>query len=144
MNYPTGTATPTVRAHLTARLFTSRLDQQLAVGAIPHAGTALALHAERLRSDRERHAIARSLRRAVEEARSGRAPGSSMVAVHRGNVRASGELIDAITLQLHAPRRISAIGMARLRRILADGQGPMYHGGAGDLVGRLAAALAAL
>lgn len=144
MNYPTAAGVPTVGAHLVARLFTSRLDHQLAVGVIPHAGTALAIHAERLRSDRERHAIARALRRAVEQAHSGRAPGSSMVAVHRRNVRGSTELIDAITLQLHAPRRIDAMGMARLRRILADGQGPMYDGGAGDLVGRLSAALAAL
>lgn len=144
MNYATGTGIPTVGAHLAARLFTGRMDHQLAVGVVPHAGTALAIHAERLRSDRERHAIARALRRAVEQANSGREPGSSMVAVHRRNVRASSELISAITLQLHAPRRINAIGMARLRRVLADGRGPMYHGGAGDLVGRLSAALAAL
>ena len=144
MNFPSGAAVPTVGAHLTALLFTSRLDRRLAVGAIPHPGTALAIHAERIRSDRERHAIARALRRAVEQAHLGRTPGSSMVPVHRGNVRASTELIDAIILQLHAPRRITATGMARLRRILADGQGPMYYGGAGDLVGRLSAALTAL
>jgi hypothetical protein len=36
------------------------------------------------------------------------------------------------------------MGMARLRRLLADGGGPMYAGGRGDLDGRLRAALAAL
>lgn len=144
MNFPSGAAVPTVGAFLTALLLPSRLDRHLAVGVIPNPGTALAIHAQRLRSDRERRAIARALRRAVEQASLGRAPGSSMVAVHRRNVHASTELIDAIILQLHAPRRINAIGMARLRRILADGRGPMYHGGTGDLVGRLSAALAAL
>ena len=34
--------------------------------------------------------------------------------------------------------------MARLRQILADGSGPLYRFGRGDLNGRLGAALAAL
>ncbi|KUI43252.1 hypothetical protein AU197_25325 [Mycobacterium sp. IS-1590] len=133
---------PTVTAHLVARLCAKRLDQQLAVGAIPHAGSALALHSARIRSVRERHAVARVLRRIVEQSRSDRAPGGSKI--HRANVRASADLIDAITLRLHAPHSVDAMGMARLRRILSDGRGPLYHGNAGDLVHRLAAAFAAL
>lgn len=35
-------------------------------------------------------------------------------------------------------------GVARLRLLLADGAGPMYRYGRGDLEGRLGAALAAL
>jgi hypothetical protein len=34
--------------------------------------------------------------------------------------------------------------MARLRRVLSDGGGPLYRYGEGDLRGRLGAALAAL
>ena len=52
-------------------------------------------------------------------------------------------MIDAITLRLHSPRSVSARGMARLRVVLADGCGPMYRDGRGDLTGRLGAAHAA-
>lgn len=142
MNPRTTTEVPTFTAHVVARLFTGRLDHQLAVGAIPRTGTALALHSARIRSERERHAVARALRWLVEQARSDRAPGGSRI--HRTNVRASAELIDAIILRLHAPRSVDAMGMARLRQILSDGRGPLYHGNAGDLVHRLAAAFAAL
>ncbi|WP_156431570.1 hypothetical protein [Mycobacterium sp. GA-1199] len=144
MNPQPVTEGPTVTAHLVARLYAVELDHQLAVGAIPHARSALAIHSARIRSDRERYAVARALRRIVEQARSDRAPGGARIPVHRRKVRASAELIDAITLRLHAPHSVDAMGMARLRRILFDGRGPLYHGNAGDLVGRLAAALAAL
>ncbi|GFG55541.1 hypothetical protein [Mycolicibacterium agri] len=50
-------------------------------------------------------------------------------------------MIDAITLRLHSPRPVTAMGMARLRRLFADGAGPMYAGGRGDLDGRLDAVL---
>ncbi|MCV7278229.1 hypothetical protein H7J88_01040 [Mycolicibacterium flavescens] len=144
MNHTTGAALPGVGAHLAGRLFAGRLDHQLAVGVIPGSGTALAVHAERLRSDRERHAIARTLRRALDEARARHAPGLSAIGAHRHNVSASADTIHAVALRLHAPRPVRAMGMARLRRILSDPQGPMYHGGTGDLDGRLNAALAAL
>ncbi|KUI02763.1 hypothetical protein AU189_00310 [Mycolicibacterium acapulense] len=144
MKSQTFTEVPTVTAYLTARLHARRLDHQLADGTTPAAGGALAVHAARIRSDRERHAVARAFRRIVEQARSDHALGGSRIRVHRRNVRASAELIDAITLRLHAPHSVDAMGMARLRRILSDGQGPLYHGNAGDLVHRLAAAFAVL
>ncbi len=52
--------------------------------------------------------------------------------------------IDEITLRLHSPRPVTPRGIARLRVLLADGVGPMYRYGTGDLEGRLGAALAAL
>jgi hypothetical protein len=60
------------------------------------------------------------------------------------NVTAAEHLIDRVTLRLHAAEPVSALGMARLRRILADGTGPLYRSGRGDLTGRLGAALAEL
>jgi len=141
-NNATGHAS--IRAHVTARFFPLHLDSQLAVGVVGPAGSALAIHAARLESDNERHSIARALRRAVVEAHQGRALGSPRVPVHRRNIAAAEDVIDMITLRLHSPRHVSARGVARLRRLLSDGCGPMYEGGAGDLAGRLRAALAAL
>ena len=141
-NNATGYAT--IRAHVTARCFPRHLDRQLAVGVVGPAGSALAIHAARLESDNERHSIARTLRRAVIEAHQGRPLGSPTVPFHHGNIAAAEDVIDMITLRLHSPRHVSARGVARLRRLLSDGCGPMYEDGAGDLAGRLRAALAAL
>jgi hypothetical protein len=69
---------------------------------------------------------------------------SSRIPVHPRNIAAAEELIDTITLRLHSPRPVNARGMARLRRVLSDGGGPLYWYGEGDLGGRLGAALAAL
>ena len=135
---------PSLAARVTARLRTFHLDRQLAVGVPAPAGSALAVHEARLTSVAEREAIARALRRAVHDADAGVAPMSSRVPLHPTNVAAAEELIDTIALRLHSPRPVSARGMARLRLVLADGCGPMYRYGHGDLSGRLGAALAEL
>ena len=135
---------PSLAARVTALLRAHHLDRQLAVGVPAAAGSALAVHQVRLTSVAEREAVARTLRRAVHDAHAGGAPLSSRVPVHPTNIRAAEELIDAITLRLHSPRPVSARGMARLRVVLADGCGPMYRFGRGDLSGRLGAALAEL
>ena len=59
-----GHTRPSVRACVTARLRAARFDRALAVGVPAPAGSALAVHAARLSSVAERHAIARALRRA--------------------------------------------------------------------------------
>jgi hypothetical protein len=135
---------PSLSARVTARLRANHLDRQLAVGVPAVAGSALAVHHARLTSTAEREAVARTLRRAVNEVRAGGGPMSSRVGLHTTNIEAAEDVIDAITLRLHSPRPVSARGMARLRAILSDGCGPMYRYGRGDLRGRLGAALAAL
>ena len=135
---------PSLAARLTARLHADQFDRQLAVGVPAPAGSALAVHQARLTSVAEREAVARTLRRAVHDAQAGGAPLSSRVPVHPNNIRAAEDLIDAITLRLHSPQPVSARGMARLRVVLANGCGPMYRFGRGDLSGRLGAALAEL
>ncbi len=135
---------PSLPARLQARLRAHQLDRQLAVGVPAPAASALAVHQERLRSVAEREAVARTLRTAVRDAHAGMAQLTSRIRVHPMNVLDAEDLIDAITLRLHAPRPVSARGMARLRCVLADGCGPMYRDGRGDLRGRLGAALAAL
>ena len=129
---------------LLARLLAGRFDRMLAVGVPAPAGSPLALHAARLTSADEREAIARTLRRAVDDARNREAPLSSRVPLNLPNIVVAEDRIDEVTLRLHSPRPVSARGVARLRVLLADGAGPMYRYGRGDLEGRLGAALAAL
>ncbi|MCT7661952.1 hypothetical protein [Mycobacterium deserti] len=135
---------PGIGARLLARMRAGHFDELLAVGASGPSGSALAAHEARLTSVREREAIARSLRGAVRDSRAHVSPLSSRVPLHLGNISAAEDLIDAVTLRLHSPRPVDARGMARLRRLLSDGCGPLYRFGRGDLRGRLGAALAAL
>jgi len=135
-------AWPPVGALLLARLTPHRWDRMLAAGAFPTPGSALAVHAARITSVRERESIARVLRRCLTD------PGvpvlCSRVAYHARNVRAAESVIDDITLRLHSPRPVSAVGVARLRRVLVDGLGPLYAGGRGDLRDVLRAAFVEL
>ena len=121
-----------------------KFDRMLAVGVPAPAGSALAVHAARLTSADEREAIARALRRALDDARNRDAPVSSRVPLNVPNIAAAEDRIDEVTLRLHSPRPVTARGVARLRLLLSDGAGPMYRYGRGDLEGRLGAALAAL
>jgi hypothetical protein len=135
---------PSVAARVKARLRADQLDRQLAVGVPAPAGSALAVHQERVTSEAEREAVARTLRNALRDAQSGVIAQSSRIPVHLDNVLDAHDVIEAITLRLHSPRPVGARGMARLRAVLSDGSGPMYRYGRGDLSGRLGAALAAL
>jgi hypothetical protein len=132
------------RARLTARLHARRFDGMLAVGMRAPAGSALAVHAERLISRAEPEAFARSLRHAVHDAHHPRAALSSRMPLHRENVVAAADLIADVTLLLQSAHPVNAHGVARLRQLLSDGCGPLYRYGRGDLEGRLGAALAAM
>jgi hypothetical protein len=131
-------------AHLVARLRAGKFDRMLAVGVPAPEGSAIAVHQARLTSAKEREDVARALRQSVLDAKTGRTPISARIPVHSENVAEAEDVIDAITLRLHSPRRVSARGMARLRALLSDGCGPLYEFGRGDLKGRLGAALAEL
>ena len=136
-----------IGARVWARLCPGRFDAELAGTERVVMGSAAAVHAQRLVSVREREVIARSLRQCLRDARDGADLAvmySSRVRVHRRNVLAAEDLIDATTLQLHSPRPVSPRGMALLRRLLTDGRSPLYEFGSGDLEGRLAVALATL
>ncbi|MBU8833694.1 hypothetical protein [Mycolicibacterium goodii] len=135
---------PSIRARVTARMRATTLDAALAVGAPTPPGSAIAVRAERLTSRSERKAIARTLRRAVRDAASDIYQMTSRAPLHRNNIADCRELIETIARRLHEPAPVSARGMARLRRVISDGCGPMYAMGRGDLAGRLGAALAAL
>lgn len=127
-------------ARLAAKLFAGRLDRDLDAGAEVGAGSALAVHAARLTSIREREELARALRNATKAAAvlPVRAP------LKRDRIAAEHQLIDDITLRLHAPRPVRARGMARLRILLSDGTGPLYRSNQGSLAAALRGVLAAL
>ena len=131
-------------ARLMARVFAGKLDRLLAVGVPAPEGSPLAVHAARLTSVDEREAIARTLRHAVDNAANRAAPVSSRIELNAPNIAAAEDRIDQVTLRLHSQRPVTPRGIARLRLLLADGAGPMYRYGRGDLEGRLGAALAAL
>ncbi|WP_231744845.1 hypothetical protein [Mycobacterium sp. IS-1590] len=127
-----------------ARLRANKFDRVAAVGGVAPEGGAYAAHCARLMSTAERESVARALRKIVRDARGHGPLMSSRVPLHVPNIAAAEDVIGEITLRLHSPRMVGARGMARLRILLADGAGPVYRYGRGDLVGRLRAALAEL
>lgn len=135
---------PPLRKRWAARFRAGRYDRQIAVGVPAQNGSALAAHYARLASDAERKTIARALRRTVRDARADGPLMSSRIPLHVPNITAAEDIIDTILLRLQSPRPVGARGMARLRVLLADGSGPLYRYGRGDLNGRLGAALAEL
>ena len=134
----------TLTARLRARLFAGRLDHDVEDGVAPLPGSPLAVHLVRLTSIDEREALARSLRHALGDARDHHGPFSPRIPVHPDRLAACRDVIDDITLRLHAPRPVRARGMARLRLLLSDGTGPMYRAGRGSLAAELRGVLAAL
>ena len=131
-------------ARIVAWLRPGHYDRRLSFGATVHPDTPLALHAERLTSVRERESVARAFRRCIDDAHCGSAFRSVRPEIDAVHVVAAEDIIDDITLRLHSQRSVTALGMAELRLLLADGGGPLYSDGRGDLRGRLAAAFDSL
>jgi hypothetical protein len=128
------------RTRLKARLHAHRLDGALERNAAVPAGSALACHAARITGFDEREHLARSLRTTLQPATGP----TYAVPVDRRAVVANAELIEQVTLRLHAPSPVRARGMARLRLLLSDGRGPLYRPGRGSLTAELRGVLAAL
>ena len=107
----------------------ARLDREIDRCAAVHPGTALAVHVARLTGPSERERVAAGLRAAP---------------LNRPGVGSVQDVVDDITLRLHAPRPVRARGVARLRLLLADAGGPLYAAGRGSLPADLRGVLAAL
>jgi hypothetical protein len=136
---------PSWRMRLTAKVFADRYDRQLEACAPVPPATALAVHVARITSARERGQLARSLRTLLHDAKEPSPGGIAIrVPVQRDAVTTVEDLIDQITLRLHAPAPVRARGMARLRMLLSDGVGPVYRTGRGSLAAALRGVLAAL
>ena len=130
--------------HVLVRARASALDRELATGASPESNLALAVHAGRLCNHAQRRVLARSLARvaAASTAQTGRRLKAPVCrpAVHRARAQ-----LEALADRLVATGPVDVEGVARVRRLLADGTGPLYRPGSSDqLRGELAAALIAL
>ena len=115
----------TLSARVTARLHAGKFDRMLAVGVPAPAGSALAIHAARLTSVGEREAIARTLRRSLDDARGRTAAdvlsGAAARAQHHGR-RGShrpGHPAVALAASGHGARHRATAGASR-RRLRAD------------------------
>ncbi len=133
-----------LRDRVRARLRTAALDEQLATGASPESSVALALHAGQLCRPQQRRVLARSL---IEIARSCDAPAPRRLKApvcRHGVTRARPELA-AVVERLAAAGPVDVRGVARIRNLLADGTGPLYHEARpGHLRDELRAALRAM
>jgi hypothetical protein len=115
---------------LRARLRHGSLDRELACGIAPWRTPAHAARALQLTSARRREAYAVGLQRVLAETeRPPRNTGfSGVVTPNAAAVIVSAPTIWEIVGTLRAPAPVSAEGMARLRALLCDGAGPLYHG----------------
>ncbi|GAS89127.1 hypothetical protein [Mycolicibacterium brisbanense] len=131
-------------ARLAAWVFAWHYDQQLVDGAIIEPGSPLAMHVQRLTSDRYRHELAQTLDLAVQRAEADPVFYTARIPTHRGAVMSAVDQIEEIRQRLEGPRPVRAHGVARLRILLADGVGPFYVPGRRGLADALRAVLADL
>lgn len=132
-------------ARLAARVFARRYDMQIENGVPAIPGSALAAHTARLTGTREREELARALRAVLRRGKEPR--GGALTArlpLQYTRIVAAEDIIDELTLRLHAPMPVRARGMARLRILLGDGAGPLYNSGRGSVAAELRGVLAAL
>jgi hypothetical protein len=127
-----------------ARLRASRLDRRLGAGEPPESSALLAVRAQWLVRPAACRALARTLVRVLALA-AGPSRATAPVRVSRRRVRAAAPELHGLVDRLLAGGPVSAYGIAQLRALLADGSGPVYHGGCpDDLAARLRDARAAL
>jgi hypothetical protein len=135
------TARPTISARIAARVCARHLDGLLQAGANPKAGTALEAHVLRLSDLAYREQLAAELRRRGTAVLCDRVV-LSPCRVNAPAVWDAADLIERVEKRL-LTEHVSPRGVARLRRLLADWNGPLRRG-CGDLCSELRAVLAAL
>ena len=134
-----------LRERLASRLGATWLDVELARGVPPEARAALALRAQTLGERRTRNALARSLRRILDDARQGSPPRRGQIATLRADVLAATDELERLIERLLEPGIVAARGLAQVRVLLTDGGGPLYFRGASqDLRAAAARALTQL
>ena len=115
---------PSFAARVAARLFAGRLDRQLIGGADPASRPRLAARAALLTSQSTRDELADGLD--VVLARAQRPPGRARELPRPATVLANAALLRELASVLRGPAPLYAPGIARVRRLLTDGTGPMY------------------
>jgi hypothetical protein len=129
-------------SRIAARLGARHLDRLVEAGVTPEPGTALDVHMTRLDSISYREQLAAELRRRGTAVLCDRVLSSSRMRVPA--VWDAADLIERVEKRLLRGHGVSPRGTARLRRLLADWNGPLRHRGSGDLCDELRAVLAAL
>jgi hypothetical protein len=117
-----------LRVHYRAAVHRAELTRALAEGADPRATSDLSLRAQQLTSERSRRTFARSLRRAIAEARQ---PARTRAVVpiidRRAVLDAEADIKDTIQ-RLLASQPVGAKGMAMIERILTNAdRSPLYN-----------------
>jgi hypothetical protein len=102
------------------------LDEQLAAGVQPQAGTLLHHRAQELASPEQRAALARALEAVLREARRS---GRVRTPLRAGEIRACDEDILALIRRLGDRHAIDVQGVAMVAELLADPSGPLVRDG---------------
>jgi len=134
-------ATARVRVRMRAR----QLDRDLARGISPDSSVCLSVRAHDLIGQRARGALARAIRRLLDDATGPVQSGHFNVPICRSKVRRSKGTLEKLGDRLLGDGPLDARGLAQLRLLLSDGAGPIYsHPGANDLEPALQCVLTAL
>jgi hypothetical protein len=118
------------RTHVWIHLHAQQLDHALASGVSPDSSAALSLRAYRLIGETARAALARSVRRLVEDAR--RPLGPLDPPICRRKVRRSTQTLHELADRLVSGDPVDACGVAQIRLLMQDAAGPIYDRPAAD------------
>lgn len=134
-----------IRTWLRMHVHASALDHALAAGVSPDSSAALSLRARWLIGTSVRRRLACSVRRLLDEAQRPLAPISPAVPICRRKVLGSELMLLVLADRLAAPEAVDARGVAQVRLLLTQGDGPLYDNPqASDLEPLLRAMLSAL
>jgi hypothetical protein len=137
----TATASPSLLSRIAARLGARHLDRLVEAGSHPKPGSPLEAHMVRLDSVAYRERLFAELRRRGTAVLCDRVMSSPQLKAPA--VWDAADLIERVEKRLLRPRA-DRRGIARLRRLLADWNGPLRRCGTGDLCEELRTVLAAL
>jgi len=115
---------PPFTARVAARVFAGRLDRELIAGADPASRPRLAARASLLTSQSTRDELADGLDVVLASAQ--RPPRRARELPRPTPVLANAALLRELASVLRGPSPLYAPGIARVRRLLTNGTGPMY------------------
>jgi hypothetical protein len=136
---------PSLAVRVRTRWRRSRLDDELARGAVPGDSAELALRAAQLRSPAERSRLANALVEALRAARGPNLGAFTKKARRRdAQIRESADDLLALVQRLRDERPVDIRGAAMTARLVNDARSPLHRVGDQDLGHEIRAARAAL
>lgn len=119
---------PSLRVRVATAVHRLRLTRALAYGAPESQTPELALCARRLTCMRRRRALARTLRRTIDEAHRPRLAWARLGLIRRGAVRDAHDAINELIIRLNGPAPVRAEGMAMVEMMLTNAdRSPLYN-----------------